>query len=544
MRNKKTIILAFIALVATTTAITVAQSGTVLWTDYDFRSIPEPKERKVGLYESAFNTEFIAPIKRGTDVPHWVRAATGSPKQASNVNAVDEVPDSSWFTNRHALRHMTVQQLVRGPNRGTPPDFTTGTITQAKLQGVTPGLHLTDASGQEYLVKFDNKNYPELQSGAEVVSTKILYATGYNVPENYIAFITPDKLKIKDGMEITEGGKKHPFTHEDLAKMLKQVAKRPDGTYRVLASKLLSGKPKGPFPYEGLRSDDPNDLIPHEHRRELRGLRVIASWINHWDLKEMNTLDMYVEEGGRKFLRHYLIDFGSSMGGGKSPTEYFHGREYAFDKGNIFKELFTLGLTVTPDEKSPPITYPEVGLFSATDFDPGDWRPSFWVLPFSNMTREDALWATRIILSFTEDELSNIVRTGEYSNPKAAEYILKTLLERRRQVATYWLKDQNPVAYFAVEKGTTGPELVFQDLLTLHDLGLGTGEYRYEIARGEQWSQQQATKAPRIALGSDFSGQMKIRIRTIRAEKLSKPITLFVQNKPSGGYTIVQIDRS
>ena len=81
----------------------------------------------------------------------------------------------------------------------------------------------------------------------------------------------------------------------------------------------------------GLRSDDPNDLIPHEHRRELRGLRVIASWINHWDLKEMNTLDMYVEEGGRKFLRHYLIDFGSSLGGGKSPLEYFHGREYAFD---------------------------------------------------------------------------------------------------------------------------------------------------------------------------------------------------------------------
>jgi hypothetical protein len=543
MRNTKTLILVFIAITATTTGILAGQSGAVLWTDYDFRDIPEPKARSVGLYDSAFQTEFIAPVKRGTDIPHWVRAAAGSPKQASNVNALDEVPDSSWYTNRHALRHMTIEQLVRGPNRGAPPDFSNATITHAKLQGVTPGLEITDANGREYLVKFDNKNYPELQSGAEVVSTKILYATGYNVPENYIAFITPAKLKIKEGMEMSEGGKKHPFTGEDLAKMLKEVARRPDGSYRVLASKLLEGKPKGPFPYEGLRTDDPNDLIPHEHRRDLRGLRVIASWINHWDLKEQNTLDMYVEEGGRKFLRHYLIDFGSSLGGGKSPTEYFHGREYAFDKGNIFKELFTLGLTVTPDEKSAPINYPEVGLFSATDFDPGDWRTSFWTLPFANMTREDAFWATRIILAFSEEELSSIVKAGEYSNPKAAEYIVKTLIDRRRQIATYWLKDVNPVSYFAVNKNANGAELVFQDLLAANDLGFGAGEYRYQTARGEQWTQPQSTKMPRIPLG-DVSGQMKIRIQTVRAGKASKPVILVVQSKPSGGYAIAEIDRS
>src|SRR4029077_3934736 len=137
---------------------------------------------------------------------------------------------------------------------------------------------------------------------------------------------------------------KKPFTREDLAKMLENVKQSPDGTYRVLASKILKGVPKGPFPYVGLRKDDPNDLIPHEHRRELRGLRVIASWINHWDMKEENGLDMYVEEHGRKFLRHYLIDFGSTMGAGQHPEEYFHGREYVFDSVSILKELFTLGL--------------------------------------------------------------------------------------------------------------------------------------------------------------------------------------------------------
>ena len=121
------------------------------------------------------------------------------------MNALDEVPDSSWYTNRHALRHMTLEQLVRGPNRGDPPDFSHATITKAKLEGVTPGLQLVDSKGTSYLIKFDNKDYPELQSGAEVISTKILYAAGYNVPENYIAYLDPDKLEIKPGVEIAGG---------------------------------------------------------------------------------------------------------------------------------------------------------------------------------------------------------------------------------------------------------------------------------------------------------------------------------------------------
>ena len=95
---------------------------------------------------------------------------------------------------------MTAEQLVRGPNRGDPPDFSKGTITKAKTDGVTPGLLVTDNEGRDYLIKFDHKDYPELQSGAEVISTKILFAAGYNVPENYISYIDPDKLEITQGM--------------------------------------------------------------------------------------------------------------------------------------------------------------------------------------------------------------------------------------------------------------------------------------------------------------------------------------------------------
>lgn len=175
----------------------------VLWLDFDMKNIPEPKERQSGPYDYFFKGQLIEGAKRRLDVPRWLRVATGHPKQASNVNALDEVPDSSWYTNRHHIRHMDTAALQRGPNTGNPPDFTSAVITRAKTSGVSPGMMVNDATGQAYLIKFDGFNYPNLQSGAEVISTKILYAAGYNVPENYVAYIDPRHLKI--GNKVKSG---------------------------------------------------------------------------------------------------------------------------------------------------------------------------------------------------------------------------------------------------------------------------------------------------------------------------------------------------
>jgi len=518
----------------------------VVWVDYDFHNIPEPKSRDGGYYAAFFNSEAGERWKRALDVPRHARMAVGAPKQAANVNALDEVPDSSWFTNRHALRPMTIEKLLQGPNRGDPPDFTKARITKAKTEGVTPGLQVTDSKNREYLIKFDQKDYPELQSGAEVISTKVLFAAGYNVPENYISYIDPEKLEIVDGVEIGQGKSKQPFTREELNKLLQKASRRPDGRYRVLASRILEGTPKGPFSYVGLRKDDPNDLIPHEHRRELRGLRVIASWINHWDVKEGNTLDMYVDEQGRKFLRHYLIDFGSSLGGGRSPLEYFHGREYAFDAGTMMKELFTLGLYVTPDEKMTPLIYPQVGIFSSEDFDPGDWIPSFHVMPFDNMTREDAYWATRIILSFTDEELLQIVKTAEYTDPKVTDYVLKVLLDRRRSISKYWLEDINPIGKFAVAATSDGFELRFDTLMSTGDFA-GSPEYRYDVTSSKTPANgaghhEKMTAVPRIPLGHS-GAEVRVRIWTSR-DASAKPVTVFLQGKSGGGLGILRIERS
>src|SRR5215204_1304018 len=42
--------------------------------------------------------------------------------RARNINTIDEVPDSNWFTNRIGTRPVTAEELTRGPVVGAPPD--------------------------------------------------------------------------------------------------------------------------------------------------------------------------------------------------------------------------------------------------------------------------------------------------------------------------------------------------------------------------------------------------------------------------------------
>jgi hypothetical protein len=534
----------------------VRPAAGILWLDFDMKNIPEPKERPNGYYDYFFKGQFVEHAKQTLDIPRWIRRAAGRPKQAANVNALDEVPDSSWYTNRHHLHPMTLEQLVRGPNRGNAPDFTVATIIKAKTIGVTPGFRLKDKKGENYLIKFDNPKYPGNESSAEVAATKILYAAGYNVPENYIAYIDPHDIQIGKDVEFEdEAGKKRAFTRDDLESILQQAARMPDGRYRAVASKILPGKPKGPFSHVGLREDDPNDLIPHEHRRELRALHAIASWIDLWDLKEGQSLDTYVEENGRKFLRHYLLDFDSSLGADTEPTENYHGREYGLDLSIIAKELFTLGAYTSADEKDIPLISPEAGMFTARDFDPGAWKQTFPSVMFDNMTDQDAFWATRIILSFTEPEIRSMVETGQYLDPKDAGYIVRTLLERQQILARYWLSKVDALSAFSIQPKKDGAALAFRDLMLDYKLAdANSTEYTYQIKGLHYKSAKKTTRDHRILLDRAELGtamehgkggaSIEIAIWTNRQNSISPPVTIALDwNSSLGIATIQRISR-
>jgi hypothetical protein len=544
-------------IVAALTTLTIAYAEVhghmeIVWVDDDMNDIDEPKERRISFAHAVLESVFIQQLNQTLDVPRVARKIAGRPKQAANVNALDEVPDSSWYTNRHYLRAMTIEELSRGPNQEDGPNFDSAVIVGGKMMGVTPGLQVKDTRGDRYLIKFDHVDYPELQSGAEIVSTKILYAAGYNVPANYIAVIHPDRLDIAESAQIDdpESGAKRRFTRADLQNMLSRVSSKPDGGHRVLASRIIPGKPKGPFPQAGVRPDDPNDRIPHEHRRELRGLRVIASWINHWDTKEENSLDMYVNETGKRFIRHYLIDFGSTLGGGQHPMEYFHGRESAFDARSIFKEVFSLGFYESANEKNGAFISPAMAIFSNRDFDPGGWRPSLPAMPFENMTDEDAFWGTRVILSFSADQLRRIIQTAEYTNSKDAEYLLQTLLERREMIARHWLAKVNPVGDFQIQSDSDSLALSFKDLMLEHNFAPERARYSYQVRTKGGPATRAETREERIVLDPSLLTRraddgIEITVWTKRRGAMSEPVRVYLSKEPAQGrLRIVGISRA
>src|SRR5262249_37608158 len=104
--------------------------------------------------------------------------------RAKSVNTVDEVPDSSWYTNRLGTKALTADQVARGPDTTTGPAPGKWTIRSSKIEGVTPGFTIRDSTGQRWFLKVDPRGYHAMATGSEVTVTKLFWALGYHVPEN------------------------------------------------------------------------------------------------------------------------------------------------------------------------------------------------------------------------------------------------------------------------------------------------------------------------------------------------------------------------
>ena len=372
---------------------------------------------------------------------------TPSGIRAGNVNTIDEVPDSSWFTNRIGSRALTVEEVVRGPVVGPAPAHAKWTLTREKTAGAAPGFTAQDANGQTFFVSFDVRANPEGATGAVVVATKIFWALGYNQVEYFLTSMTPESIVIGPSATTRRpSGKRSPLNQEDVREILERADRRPDGSYRVAAGRLLSGKVLGGFKYEGTRPDDPNDLVPHENRRELRALRVFGAWTNLTDMKAGNTLDTIVTEGGRGVIRHYLQDVGSTFGvGANGPHEWNEGWEYIYDRGGTKRRLFTFGLAVSPWQTADYEKHPSIGRFEGEAFDPETWKPRAPTAAYIEMRADDAFWAARRVMAFSDDLIRAVVKTGEFSDPAAEKYLGDVLIQRRDKIGRAYLAKINPV---------------------------------------------------------------------------------------------------
>ena len=202
----------------------------------------------------------------------------------------------------------------------------------------------------------------------------------------------------------------------------------------------------------------------YEDRRELRGLRLIAAWINHDDTRAQNTQDTWVEDGGRHYVEHYLIDFGSTFGSGSVDMQFPNlSFQYWLDTEQVKKNMVGIGFNVPPYRRVKWPKYPEyeaIGRWEGEYFDAEGWRNDYPNPAFVRMTARDAFWAAKIIMSFTAEELRAIVTTGKYSQAEWSEYFLKVLLERQQKCGRFAFNGINPLDEFRL----SGRSLAFTNL--------------------------------------------------------------------------------
>jgi hypothetical protein len=499
------------------------------------------KESESSFYSDLFDQNIYNEGVNQLDLGRWERKLFGKELPSKDVNIFDEVPDNRFFTNRHGRESLTPQALEKGYQETSGPDLSKPLqVTAAEQRGIYPRFWVKDARGDDYLLEFDPQGNMELVTGAEIIASRIYYGLGYNVPQLTLLLIKPDQFQVASGATTWEDtGFKKELNQKRFEEYLMVLPQNGEGLYRASASKLVKGNSRGSFSFESRRKDDPEDLVNHRDRREIRALGIFASWLNHYDLRASDTLDVAVEEGGQTVLKHYLGDFNGALGSTQEgPKEPMLGYEHVIDYGETFKSILTLGFWEKPWQKKWRLAgekirgTPAVGYFSNELFDPAGYKTQFPYEAFRVVTRADGFWAAKLLLSFSDEDIRAIVKAGQYRDAKDAETIAKILIERRDMIARYWLSKANPLDGFSLSAGA----LSFKDLAIQYGFASKEGAvYSVEVmndGRKEKMAQFE-TKAPAFSLESGWipaNGFAKILLRVRRAsdKKSSPAVTILV----------------
>ena len=473
--------------------------------------------------------------------------------RAKNINTIDEVPDSSWFTNRIGARLMPVDEVLRGTNLGAPPDAQRWTVIREKSSGYAPGFTAQGGGGQTWFLSFDPPSNPEGATGALAVANRIFWALGYNQVETFLTSVDPSHIDIDPAATTRRpSGARTPLTRKDLDEVLARAHRNADGTYRAAAARLLPGKILGGFRYEDTRPDDPNDIVPHEHRRELRALRVFGAWTNLTDMKAGNTLDALVTENGRSIVKHYLQDVGSTFGiGANGPHDWDEGFEYFYQGDTTRKRLLTFGFALSPWQTAAYTEYPAVGRFEGDAFDPTTWKPHTPTAAYIEMRADDAFWAARRVMAFSDDLIRAIVKTGEFTDPAAERHLADVLIKRRDKVGRAYLTVINPIVDPVLDEAAT---LTFGNAAVQYGFATAPESYTavwyaFDNATGATRKLgETASREPRMQGPGDLpvtpGAYVRVDLHAASAERpeWAKPIQTYFRRLPTG-WKLVGLER-
>ena len=418
-----------------------------------------PRTTDATIYWDGADQMFFRPLSQAVGI------ARGG--EAVNTNSLDEVPDSAWFTNRVGAHPVSLDELRLNAcpqdkllDPTSAPDGS-WLIDQGKTTGSTPGFRMKVPGKGKYLVKVEAHG-PERQAAATVIGEAVYWASGYNASCEQVLWVKPSIFKLKPGLTARRGnfGDLYAFNQKEVDDLFAHSTMQ-GGLLRITASSWIPGQVIGQFRYEGTRDDDPNDIVPHESRRELRGARVLASWIGHVDCREGNSLDAWVPDtkGGALdsspgHVVHYQIGTSAAMGNvwDWDPISRRFNYAYILDWGDLASNFFTLGAAPHVYDHVQKAPGQEMfGYWNVADFDPDAWKNEYPNPAFDRMTERDAAWMARILARFTPAMVRTLAEMGKLSEPSTTDYLESVLEGRLEKILERYLTRLSPMAGVHVE---------------------------------------------------------------------------------------------
>jgi len=203
-----------------------------------------------------------APINLFYDTRKIVRQrlAPAVEQRAGNVNTIDDVPDSSWLPIASAPRRGTAQ-IARGGQLGHRAARSDGAAarkvgrtipaSRARWRRQRGSCSSTRPSSRAELGAVGSRDQAVLGRSATTRSRPI---TRFDLARSRIA----------EGQVRRPSGARTPFTRDDITRVLERAARTRTGTYAHRPTAAAGKVPDRSA--TRATADDPNDLVPHEHR--------------------------------------------------------------------------------------------------------------------------------------------------------------------------------------------------------------------------------------------------------------------------------------
>jgi hypothetical protein len=484
--------------------------------------------------------------------------------ESVDVNSLDEVPDSSWFTNRLGVHAMTLRELDIG--RCSPDLLLDGAtaadgswiIDKGKGEGATDGFRVSIPGKGKYLFKADDADSPERGSAAQTVGTRIYHAVGYFVPCEQVVYFRPSVFTLLPGLR-----RKHNFeAEEDFGRAQLDAifahSPRRGEFVRMQASSWLPGYNLGGFQYQGTRADDPSDVIPHENRRELRAKRLVNAWIDRFDDRRGNTIDAWIvdgkgaPDGSPGHVIHNSLDTSEALGSLYDYEDISRrlGYSYMWDWGDVGTDFVLLGTRTNIWDAVQQKPGKELFAYiNVKDFQPDKWKNEYPIAAFSRMTERDGAWMARVLSRFTPPMVKELAALADYTSPEDTAYLEEVLEGRLQKILERYLTRLSPISDLHVE----GSSLCGTDLAERRNLR-GADAFQYTarvLGRGWVTVERRAggevcARLPHVAidgtLADDAPGRY-VRVRLADGVATGPLIAHLYDLGPSGGYRLAGIER-